>query len=206
MNAQEAILKIKGLFEENLAVPPAGEPTPEVETKVEMKEYDLADGSKVEISELAIGGECKYLDGTACSMGDYTLADGTEVSLDENGIIVEMEAPEAEMMPEAEPAEEAPADMAKDYEKKMKEYAEQFEAQVAQLKADKESSDKKVAELEAKVKQGFAQVAELVEALTKTPNADPIQKPNGFNEFVSTNDIKEKRIARFRNAILNTKN
>ena len=206
MNAQEAILKIKGLFEENMATPPAGEPTPEVETKVEMKEYDLADGTKVEISALEIGGECKYSDGTAVPMGEYTLADGTSVSLDENGIIVEMEAPETETMPEEATEEEAPADMAKDYEKKMKEYAEQFEAQVAELKAEKEASDKKVAELEAKVKQGFAQVAELVEALTKTPNADPIQKPNGFSDFVSTNDIKEQRIARFRNAILNTKN
>lgn len=206
MNAQEAILKIKGLFEENLAAPPAGEPTPEVETKVEMKEYDLADGTKVEISELAIGGKCTHTDGTPCSMGEYTLADGTEVQLDENGIIVEISSPEEDTMPEEAPAEEAPADMAKDYEKKMKEYAEAFEAQVAELKEAKEASDKKVAELEAKVKQGFAQVAELVEALTKTPKADPIQKPNGFNEFVSTNDIKEQRIARFRNAILNTKN
>jgi hypothetical protein len=206
MNAQEAILKIKGLFEENLAAPPAGEPTPEVETKVEMKEYDLADGTKVEISALEIGGECKYADGTTVPMGEYTLADGTNVQLDENGIIVEISTPEEDAMPEEAPAEEVPADMGKELDKKMQGYSEQFEAQVAELKAQKEASDKKVAELEAKVKQGFAQVAELVEALTKTPNADPIQKPNGFSDFVSTNDIKEQRIARFRNAILNTKN
>lgn len=206
MNAQEAILKIKDLFEENMATPPAGEPTPEVETKVEMKEYDLADGTKVEISALEIGGECKYADGTAVPMGEYQLADGTNVQLDENGIIVEISSPKEDLLPEEAPAEEVSADMGKELDKKMQGYAEQFEAQVAELKAQKEASDKKVAELEAKVKQGFAQVAELVEALTKTPKADPIQKPNGFNEFVSTNDIKEQRIARFRNAILNTKN
>jgi type I site-specific restriction-modification system R (restriction) subunit len=137
-------------------------------------------------------------------MGEYTLADGTSVSLDENGIIVEMEAPETETMPEEATEEEAPADMAKDYEKKMKEYAEQFEAQVAELKAEKEASDKKVAELEAKVKQGFAQVAELVEALSNTPTAEPTQKAaNAFQSYVSTNDSKYERLEKYRNAILN---
>ena len=35
---------------------------------------------------------------------------------------------------------------------------------------------------------------------------DPIQKPNAFNSFVKTNDIKEARLEKYRNAILNTKN
>ena len=61
-------------------------------------------------------------------------------------------------------------------------------------------------ELENKVKQGFAQVAELIEALSNTPSADPIQKPNGFSEFVSNKDIKEERLRKSRTAMLYTKN
>ena len=63
-----------------------------------------------------------------------------------------------------------------------------------------------VLQLEKKVKQGFAQVAELIEALSNTPSADPIQKPNSFNSFINTSDIKGQRLEKYRQAILNIKN
>jgi len=52
MNAQEAILKIKALFEDNAAPVEEvkAEETKVDETKVEMAEYSLMDGTKVEIS------------------------------------------------------------------------------------------------------------------------------------------------------------
>jgi hypothetical protein len=205
MNAQEAILKIKALFEDNAAPVEEvkAEETPIVEeTKVEMAEYSLMDGTKVEISAFEIGGSVTMADGTPAPAGEHQLADGTQIQLDENGIIIEISAKEEEVMPEVDTEIEAK----KEEDTKIAEMQEQFEAQIAELKAAKEVSDAKVLELENKVKQGFAQVAELIEALSNVPSADPIQKPSNFSEFVSNNDIKEERLSKYRNAILKTKN
>jgi hypothetical protein len=202
MNAQEAILKIKALFEDNAAPVEEvkAEETPIVEeTKVEMAEYSLMDGTKVEISAFEIGGSVTMADGTPAPAGEHQLADGTQIQLDENGIIIEISAKEEEVMPEVDTEIEAK----KEEDKKIAEMQEQFEAQIAELKAAKEVSDAKVLELENKVKQGFAQVAELIEALSNVPSADPIQKPSNFSEFVSNNDIKEERLNKYRQALLN---
>ena len=203
MNAQEAILKIKALFEENTAAPVEevkAEETPIVEeTKVEMAEYSLMDGTKVEITALEIGGSVTMPDGTPAPAGEHELADGTQIELDENGIIIEISSKEEEVVPEVDTEIEAK----KEEDKKIAEMQEQFEAQIAELKAAKEVSDAKVLELENKVKQGFAQVAELIEALSNVPSADPIQKPSNFSEFISNNDIKEERLNKYRQALLN---
>jgi hypothetical protein len=202
MNAQEAILKIKALFEDNAAPVEEvkAEETPIVEeTKVEMAEYSLMDGTKVEISAFEIGGSVTMADGTPAPAGEHQLADGTQIQLDENGIIIEISAKEEEVMPEVDTEIEAK----KEEDKKIAEMQEQFEAQIAELKAAKEVSDAKVLELENKVKQGFAQVAELIEALSNVPSADPIQKPSNFSEFVSNNYIKEERLNKYRQALLN---
>ena len=202
MNAQEAILKIKALFEDNAAPVEEvkAEETPIVEeTKVEMAEQSLMDGTKVEISAFEIGGSVTMADGTPAPAGEHQLADGTQIQLDENGIIIEISAKEEEVMPEVDTEIEAK----KEEDKKIAEMQEQFEAQIAELKAAKEVSDAKVLELENKVKQGFAQVAELIEALSNVPSADPIQKPSNFSEFVSNNDIKEERLNKYRQALLN---
>ena len=205
MNAQEAILKIKALFEDNAAPVEEvkAEETPVVEeTKVEMAEYSLMDGTKVEVSALEIGGSVTMPDGTPAPAGEHQLADGTMIELDENGIIIEISSKEEEVVPEVDTEIEAK----KEEDKKLAEMAEQFEAKFAELIEAKEAAEQKVLELENKVKQGFAQVAELIEALSNVPSADPIQKPNSFSEFVSNNDIKEERLSKYRNAILKTKN
>jgi hypothetical protein len=201
MNAQEAILKIKALFEDNVApVEVEAEVAPMVEeTKVEMAEYSLMDGTKVEISALEIGGSVTLADGTTAPMGEHELMDGTQITLDENGIIIAIESKVEEVLPEVETEVEA----SKEEDKKMAEMAEQFEAKFAELVEAKEAAELRVLELENKVKQGFAQVAELIEALSNTPSADPIQKPNGFSEFVSNKDIKEERLSKYRQALLN---
>ena len=200
MNAQEAILKIKALFEDNAAPVKEveAEQTKVEETKVEMAEYSLMDGTKVEISALEVGGSVNLADGSVAPAGDHELMDGTEITLDENGKIIAIETKVEEVAPEAEVE-------AKD-DKKMEDMAEQFNASIAELVEAKRVSDEKVLELENKVKQGFAQVAELIEALSNTPSADPIQKPNSFNSFINTNDIKSQRLDKYRQAILNIKN
>lgn len=199
MNAQEAILKIKALFEDNAAPVEEvqAEETKVDETKVEMAEYSLMDGTKVEISALEVGGSVT-IEGQPAPAGDHELMDGTEITLDENGKIIAIETKVMEVSPEAEVE-------AKD-DKKMEEMAEQFNASIAELVEAKRVSDEKVLELEKKVKQGFAQVAELIEALSNTPSADPIQKPNSFNSFINTSDIKGQRLEKYRQAILNIKN
>ena len=199
MNAQEAILKIKALFEDNDAPVEEvqAEETKVEETKVEMAEYSLMDGTKVEISALEVGGSVT-IEGQPAPAGDHELMDGTEITLDENGKIIAIETKVLEVSPEAEVE-------AKD-DKKMEEMAEQFNASIAELVEAKRVSDEKVLELEKKVKQGFAQVAELIEALSNTPSADPIQKPNSFNSFINTSDIKGQRLEKYRQAILNIKN
>jgi hypothetical protein len=201
MNAQEAILKIKALFEDNAAPVEEvkAEETKVEETKVEMAEYSLMDGTKVEITALEIGGSVTMPDGTPAPAGEHELADGTQIQLDENGIIIEISSKEEEVVPEVDTEIEAK----KEEDKKIAEMQEQFEAQIAELKAAKEVSDAKVLELENKVKQGFAQVAELIEALSNVPSADPIQKPSNFSEFISNNDIKEERLNKYRQALLN---
>jgi hypothetical protein len=199
MNAQEAILKIKALFEDNAAPVKEDEAdmTKVEETKVEMAEYSLMDGTKVEISALEIGG-LVTIEGQPAPAGGHELMDGTEITLDENGKITEIETKVVEASPEVD------VEAGKDYEdKKMEEMAEKFEAKIAELTEAKNLSDAKVLDLENKVKQGFAQVAELIEALSNTPSEDPIKKPNSFNEFVNTKGIKEQRLEKYRNAILN---
>jgi len=201
MNAQEAILKIKALFEDNAAPVKEDEAdmTKVEETKVEMAEYSLMDGTKVEISALEVGG-LVTIEGQPAPAGDHDLMDGTQITLDENGKITEIEVKVVEASPEVDTEVEAGADYK---DKKMKKMAEEFEAMIAELTEAKNVSDAKVLDLENKVKQGFAQVAELIEALSNTPSEDPIKKPNSFNEFVNTKGIKEQRLEKYRNAILN---
>jgi uncharacterized protein YuzE len=197
MNPQEAILKIKALFDDNIApIEVEAEVAPMVEeSKVEMAEYSLMDGTKVEISALEIGG-LVTLEGEPAPVGDHELMDGTEITLDENGKITAIETKVVEASPEV--------DFEAGYDKKKEEeMAEEFNAKIAELI---EANDAKIAELENKVKQGFAQVAELIEAISSTPTEDPIKKPSSFTEFVNTKSIKEQRIDKYRQAILNNKN
>ena len=202
MNAQEAILKIKALFEDNAAPVEEvkAEETPIVEeTKVEMAEYSLMDGTKVEISALEVGGTVLLADGTPAPAGEHQLMDGTGIQLDENGIIIEISAKEEDAVPE----EDTEVEATKQEDKKMQEMQEQFEAKFAELIEAKIAAEKRVEELESKIKQGFAQVADLIEALSNTPSADPIQKPNNFASLTTSKDMKEARLEKYRQALLN---
>jgi hypothetical protein len=200
MTTKEAIQQIRALFEDAPQVEPKEAPVapmvepiaPEV-TKVEMAEYSLADGTKVMISALEVGGKVELADGTPAPQGEHQLMDGTSIQVDELGIIIEISSPKEDVIEEEPIAPAAPVAPAQDTTA----MAEMFAAQ-------KEELEKKIAELENKVKQGFAQVAELVEALSNTPMSEPTQKSaNAFQSYISTNDIKYERLEKYRNAILN---
>jgi hypothetical protein len=200
MTTKEAIQQIRALFEDVPQVEPKEAPVapmvepiaPEV-TKVEMAEYSLADGTKVMISALEIGGKVELADGTPAPQGEHQLMDGTSIQVDELGIIIEIASPKEDVIEEEPIAPAAPVAPAQDTTA----MSEMFAAQ-------KEELEKKIVELENKVKQGFAQVAELVEALSNTPMSEPTQKSaNAFQSYVSNNDTKYERLEKYRNAILN---
>lgn len=192
MNAQEAILKIKALFDDNVASLEAAAPmvAPVIE-EIKMAEYSLMDGTKVEISALEVGGEVKMADGSPAPQGEHILADGTRIQVDEAGKIIEIASPKEDLVPEEAPVAvvEASAPI----------------AAIANLEAQLAEANEKIVGLEVKVKAGFAQVAELIEALSIQPTADPIQKANNFSAYVNTADMKFDRLEKYRNAILKTK-
>lgn len=196
MNPKEAILKIKALFED---MPKQEEPAVEEVKKADFAEYSLADGTKVMISSLEVGGEVKLEDGSNAPDGEHQLADGTQISTLE-GKIVEIEKAE-------EPAQEN-VDVeveSKKIEKKMEEMAAEFQSKISDMEIMNAALMAKIEALEGKSKSGFAQVVELIEEMTKVPQADPIEKPQSF-KFEATKDIKFERLNKYRNAILNNKN
>lgn len=203
MNPKEALKQIRALFED---MPQVVEPVAPVEpnapaeptvTKVDMAEYSLVDGTKIMISELKIGGMVTMADGTPAPQGEYQLMDMTSIQVDELGAIIEIASPKEDVVVEEPVAPAAPVAPAQDTTSMVAELKADFASQKSQLET-------KIAELESKVKQGFAQVAELVEALSNTPTAEPTQKAaNAFQSYVSSNDTKYERLEKYRNAILN---
>jgi hypothetical protein len=185
MNAKDAILKIRALFEDL----PADIPN-EVEAKVEFKEYSLKDGSKVNISDLVVDGDVVALDGSPVADGEYILADDTSIQV-VGSKIIEIASPKEDVLPELD----TPAmDMGK----------QKMDEDFSALKLENENLSKKIVELEAKVKAGFSQVAELIEALTKVPSSEPIAQPKqNFSKNQNSQDMKLDRIEKYRNALLN---
>jgi hypothetical protein len=194
MNSKEALQQIRALFED---MPQAVAPVAPAVTKVEMAEYSLVDGTKVMISALEIGGMVTMEDGTPAPIGEHQLMDGTSIEVDELGAIVEISSPTEDVIVEEPVAPAAEVAPAQDTTAMIQELKDDYEKKKMEL-------DAKIAELESKVKQGFAQVAELVEALSNTPTAEPTQKAaNAFQSYVSTNDSKYEKLEKYRNAILN---
>lgn len=191
MNPKEAILKIKALFEE---VPMDKKPEEVIEEgKVEMAEYSLMDGTKVMISALEVGGEVKLEDGSPAPDAEHELADGSKI-VTVGGIITEIKPKEEESIEIEIEAGKKPEDMEAEFNAK-------FEA----LMAEKVALENRLAAIEAKTKDGFSQVVELIEAMSKVPSSNPIEKPQSY-KFEDTKDIKFDRINKYRNAILNNKN
>lgn len=191
MNPKEAILKIRALFED------MPEPMPEEEQlPVEMAEYSLVDGTKVMINALEVGGEVKLEDGSPAPDAEHELADGTKI-VTEGGLIKEVKAPEQVVEVEIEAGNKA--------DEKMAEVVAEFQSKIDALAAEKAALETRLAEIEKKQKEGFSAVLNLIEEVTKMPQADPTEAPQSF-KFEQTKDIKFERLNKYRNAILNNKN
>lgn len=193
MNAKDAILKIRALFEDM----PVEEPKQEEpkETKVEMAEYVLEDGTKVMISELAVGGQVTLEDGSKAPDAEHKLADGMSI-VTVDGVITEIkevEQPEVEVEIENKDA------------KKIEEMAAAYDAKINEMMEANQKLQQKINEIEAKNKEGFSLVVSMMEEFSKVPSADPIQAPKSY-KFEQTKDIKYERLNKYRNAILNNKN
>ena len=192
MNPKEAILKIRALFED------MPEPMPEEEQlPVQMAEYSLVDGTKVMISALEVGGEVKLEDGSPAPDAEHELADGTKI-VTEGGIIKEVKAAE-------EPSVEVEIEAGNKADEKMAEVVAEFQSKIDALAAEKAALETRLAEIEQKQKEGFSAVLNLIEEVTKMPQADPTEAPQSF-KFEQTKDIKFERLNKYRNAILNNKN
>lgn len=144
--------------------------------------YSLADGTKVMISELAVGGVVTLEDGSPAPEGSHTLADGTVVEVAGEGVI-------ANIVP---PAEEPEAPEAEDMGKKYDERFSAIEASFASFKQEHENL-KAAFGKQSEAMQGLI---ELVETLVKEPAGEPVEKPNTFKRH-STADTIKSAINRF---------
>ena len=195
MNAKDAILKIRALFED---MPVVEEPKDEMpkETKVEMAEYILEDGTKVMISELAVGGQVTLEDGSKAPDAEHKLVDGMSI-VTVDGVITEIKEEEEK---EIEVVIES-----KDYEKKIEEMGAAYDEKINQLLSANAELVEKIKDIEFKNKEGFKLVVAMMEEFSKVPSADPIEAPKSY-KFEQTKDIKFDRLNKYRNAILNNKN
>ena len=182
MTAQEALLKIKAMFAE------AQVAAPEVAV-ASFADYVLADGTKVMIDNLAVGGKVVLVDEagnqTPAPAGEHTLADGTMITVDETGTITEVAAPQ----------EEAPEQPESEVDLMKKKVAE-MEAQIEELKKAKMQSDVLLNEQSDKFSKAITELTDVVIELTKTPSVQPEAPKEKFNKHF---DSKQDKISRFLN-------
>jgi len=181
MNAKEILEKLKLTFNElvNNADTPAT-PT-EVPTTTKAK---LADGTEVEITELAVGGVVTIA-GAPAPVGDHTLEDGTVITVGDNGAITAI-------VPVEEPMVE---DMGKMDKKKMgmEEIFSAFETSTNEKFASYEA---KFADYEARLSKATKVIEGLIsltQTLSETPTGTPDPIVTKVNTFSSEAPKKDYR-------------
>lgn len=175
MTAQDALLKIKALFAEDV-------PAPEAAVEPTAKEYPLLDGTIVLIDSLEVGGKVAVVtpDGPVpAPAGDHTLADGQVITVDETGTITAIATPEAATAAPAEDMSAKLADLQSKLTQLQLEYESRFAAQEHNFISALEDQKTKVLGLK-----------EIIESMMVTPSAEPIQKQKHF-------ESKDERIAKF---------
>lgn len=172
MNAKEILEKLKLTFNELVQAP---------EVPVALATAKLADGTEVEVTELAVGG-IVTINGAPAPAGEHTLEDGTILVVGDNGAIVEIK--QAIMAP----APEEPA-MQEDMKKKMgmEEVFAAFEVSTNEKFAAYEN---KFAEYEAKLEKA-TKVIEGLLSLTQTLAEAPTGTPDPI--VSTTNNFKEEK-------------
>lgn len=162
MTPQEALSKIKALFADQVA--PEVPSVPPVE---QFKEYQLADGNKVMIDNLAPGGKVT-IEGpegpVAPPAGDHILADGIVITTDEAGLITEIETPEIETEVETAAMKKKMEDMATQIEQMKADYEARFNMQKEEFAIAIKASEDKMTSLRDVLVEFFA-----------APSADPIK-------------------------------
>jgi hypothetical protein len=161
MEAKVLLQKLKQAFNEIMTPAAADAPVAPVE-------YSLADGSKVMIDKLEVGGKVTLADGTPATEGEITLADGTVVSVDATGTITAVILPAA--APEAAPA--MPEDMSEKFAAIEKLVTEGFAAQEQKFAAQ----EQKISEQEIKLSKANTVIEGLLNLTTllvEAPTAEP---------------------------------
>lgn len=179
---KEILTAIKAIFTEMppvATVEPA--PAPVEPVALESKEYSLADGTKVMIDKLEVGGIVTINDLPAPE-GYHILADGSKIKVDAAGVIIELEAAEPAIAPVA-PVEAA--------------------LPLAPIAMRDERVDALQVELKS-VKVGFLQLVELVESLTNEPAVNSIEPQKG--QFGEAKASRNERLAKFQNVLTQIKN
>lgn len=138
------------------------------------KEYQLKDGSKVNIDKLEVGGIVTLPDGTPYANGECYLADGSTITITDGGVIGGIESAPVEG---AEPAIEDMKKQCMDLNAKVGEMLSQFQSVLTGEKHDFSAQENKVKTLEAKVESQGQIIKEMFEVLSQFSNQKPIEKP-----------------------------
>ena len=189
MTAIEALNKIKAMFAEAGQIPAEGE---QPVTPLQMAEYVLLGGTKVNIDKLEIGGKVEVIgeDGSLAPapVGEHELVDGTKIVVDEAGIITSVE------VPEQGPAVEVEVEAKKDEDKEMmKKKIEEMEAELTAMK-NKFAEVEQVAGKQAeKFAAAITQLTDVVVGLCNTPSVDAMPQADKFHVHVESKADKYNR-------------
>ncbi len=173
MNPIELLAQVKKLvFQEETAAAPG---------------YTLADGTKIMISALEVGGIVTLEDGSPAPAGSHTLADGTEIVLSEGGVIAEIKPKEVEA-----PEVSVEIESGKDMEKKDEEEKAKMAAKFAEIENRIAASEQSFSALQSDyegLKAAFGKQSEamqgliqLVDTLVNVPSQAPAEVPNNFKK------------------------
>lgn len=142
--------------------------------------YTLADGTKILIDKLEVGGVVTMEDGTPAPAGEHELADGSKVVLGEGGVIAEIMPKEVEdkVEIEIESKENEEIEMMKKLIKSMEDKIKEGEGKMSAFQNDYAS----LKEASAKAQEALQGLIQLVETLVNVPSQEPAEVPNSFKK------------------------
>ena len=168
--------------------------------------YSLADGTKILIDKLEVGGKVTLEDGTPALAGEHTLADGSKIVLSEGGVIAEIMPKEVEDKVEIEidskedEKKEDEIEMLKKVVKAMEDKIKDGEGKMKAFQDDYTA----LKEASAKAQEALQGLINLVETLVNVPSQAPAEVPNSFKKHSAS--TKEDRIKMYSNFVSQFKN
>jgi spore coat protein CotH len=176
MNHTEILTKLKQTFSELMQQSPKKD-------MVKMLDAVLADGTAIQVTELAVGG-IVTINGTPAPMGEHKLQDGTIIVVGDNGAIMEIKT--AEVMPEEPPMME---DMGAKFSAFESATNEKFTAYETKLSA----YEQKFAEFDERLSKAnivIEGLLNLTQTIATTPTGvadDSVKSNNNFKEEKKVN-------------------